>query len=158
MKIAVVSDTHGSIDKVLNVLKNIKNLELIIHLGDYVDDSRKIQEEIKLDVICVRGNCDYRDTDIELEKIIEICGKKIFMTHGHNYDVKNGVSKLFYRGKELNADIILFGHSHMSTKVEHEGILILNPGSPQEPRNGSKGSIGLVEITEKEIKSDIIIL
>ena len=158
MKIGIVSDTHGSIDKAIDALKKIEDLELIIHLGDHADDTKKIKEIMNLDVVYVRGNCDYKDTDVELEKMIEIYGKKIFITHGHNYDVKSGVSKLFYRGKELNADIILFGHSHMSTKVEHEDILILNPGSPQEPRSGSKGSIGLIEISEKELKSETIIL
>ena len=158
MKIAIVSDTHGRIETAVGALKSIENLNWIIHLGDHVDDARKIEETMNLELIYVRGNCDYKDIDVELEKMIEILGKKIFLTHGHNYDVKNGVSKLFYRGKELGADIILFGHSHMSTKVEHEEILILNPGSPCEPRNGSKGSIALIEITEKDIKSEIIIL
>lgn len=158
MKIGIVSDTHGKVDTSIEALKKIADLELIIHLGDYADDAKKIEEEMNIDVIYVRGNCDYKDIDVELEKMIEILGKKIFITHGHNYDVKNGVSKLFYRGKELNADIILYGHSHMSTKVEHEDILILNPGSSGEPRSGSKGSIALIEISEKDIKSEIIVL
>ncbi len=158
MKIGIVSDTHGNVETAVEALKNIEDLKLIIHLGDYVDDARKIEEKMDVDVVYVRGNCDYKDTDVELEKMVEVLGKKIFITHGHNYDVKNGISKLFYRGKELNADIILYGHSHMSTKVEHEDILILNSGSPGEPRSGSKGSIALIEISENDIKSEIIIL
>lgn len=158
MKIAVMSDTHGSIERTVKALKDIENLDLLIHLGDYVKDARDIEKEIDVEMIYVRGNCDYLDTDVDDDKLIEVAGKKIFITHGHNYNVKMGVSNIFYRGKEEDADIILFGHSHMSTKVVHEDVLILNPGSPEEPRSGSKNSIGLVEISDKGIKGEIIIL
>lgn len=158
MKVGIVSDTHGSIERAVEALKEIEDLELIIHLGDLVDDAKRMEKEMDIEVIYVRGNCDYSDTDVDYDKTIDIKGKKIFMTHGHEYNVKMGVSNIFYRGKEENADIILFGHSHMSTKVLHEDVLILNPGSPQEPRNGSKKSIGLIEILDNDIKGQIILL
>ena len=158
MKIAVISDTHKLINKVLHSLRNMENLDLIIHLGDYAKDAREIEKAMNIETICVRGNGDYLDKDVDLEKVLEIYNKKIFLTHGHNYDVKNGVSKLFYRAKELECDVVLFGHTHMSTILEYENILILNPGSPEEPSSVSKGSIGLLEISENDVKSEIIIL
>ena len=158
MKIAVVSDTHGFINKTLKALRKIKNLDLIIHLGDYVKDAREIERQLNLEVIYIRGNCDYSEMKVELEKVLKIENKNIFITHGHNYDVKNGVSKIFYRAKEINSDIVLFGHSHMSMILEYEDVLILNPGSPEQPRNGNQGSIGLIEISENDIKSEIIMV
>lgn len=156
MKIGVVSDTHGYIGRAIKALKGIENLDMIIHLGDYVIDAKEIEEKMKLKVIYVRGNCDFLDSGVDYEKTLEIEGKKIFITHGHKYDVKNGVSKVFYRGKEEKADIVLFGHSHMSTKVESEGVIILNPGSSTEPRNGSEASIGLIILKDGVIESEII--
>ena len=158
MKIGVLSDTHGSIEESVEALKNIEALDLILHLGDYVADAIRIEKEMGIEVISARGNCDRADYDVAYDKILEIEGKKIFMTHGHNYNAYSGVSSLFYKGKEEGADIVLFGHSHMSTKVLHEDILILNPGSPHEPRNGSKKSIALLEISENQVKSEIIVL
>lgn len=158
MKIAVISDTHKLVNKTLETLKNIENLDLIIHLGDYVKDAKEIEKAMNIETIYVRGNGDYLDTDVDLEKILEIHDKKIFLTHGHNYDVKNGISKIFYRAKEIECDIVLFGHTHMSTLLEYEGILILNPGSPEEPSSVSEGSIGLLEILKDNVKSEIIIL
>ncbi len=158
MKIAVVSDTHGFLNKTLEALKKIKNLDLIIHLGDYVKDAREIEKKTCIEVVYIKGNCDYLETDVALEKVLEVDNKKILITHGHNHDVKNEISKIFYRAKEINSDIVLFGHSHMSMILEYEDILILNPGSPEEPRNGSKGSIGLVEISKNDVKAEIIIL
>lgn len=156
MRIGVVSDTHGYIERAIKSLKSITGLDLIIHLGDHVSDAKNIEEEMNLEVIYVRGNCDLLDVDVDEEKVLEMEGKKIFITHGHIYDVKNGITKLFFKGKEINADIILFGHSHMSTKLIHENMLIFNPGSPNDPRSGSKASIGLVELFDGDIKSKII--
>lgn len=158
MRIAVVSDTHGLLDKALQSLKIIDGLEMIIHLGDYVKDAKKIEERTGIKTVYVRGNCDYLELDIEEEKIIEIEDKKIFITHGHKYDVKNGINKIFYRGKELNVDAILFGHSHISMILEYEGILMLNPGSTEIPRGGSDGSIGIIDISNGDIKGKIKIV
>lgn len=155
MKIAVVSDTHGSLDKVFKALKIIDDLELIIHLGDHVKDAKKIRDKMGVETIYVRGNCDYFDSDTEEDKVIVVGGKKIFITHGHKYDVKSGINKIFYRGKELNADVILFGHSHISMILEYEEILILNPGSPETPRSGSVGSLGIIDILDGKIKGQI---
>lgn len=155
MKIAVVSDTHGNIEKTLDAIRTIENLELIIHLGDHVLDAREIEKQIAIDTIYVKGNCDL-EKEVYEEKILDLLGKKILITHGHNYDVKRGLNNIFYRGKELNVDVILFGHSHISLIMESENILMLNPGSPDTPRNGKYGSIGLLEISNNEIKSQII--
>ena len=38
-------------------------------------------------------------------------GKKIFITHGDLYGVKYGMTNIYYKGKEVGADIVLFGHS-----------------------------------------------
>ncbi|AFS77408.1 phosphodiesterase, MJ0936 family [Gottschalkia acidurici 9a] len=156
MKIGVISDTHGYIDGCLEKLKQIDNLNIIIHLGDYVKDAIKIENELGKKVIYVKGNCDFSENNVEEDKLIEIEGKKIFITHGHLYNVKSDMNRVFYRGKELDADMILFGHSHASMKIESENILILNPGSPTIPRGGSKKSIGIIEIVNGEIKSEII--
>ena len=32
------------------------------------------------------------------------------MCHGHKYGVKYGYNSIYYRGKEIGADIVLFGH------------------------------------------------
>ena len=156
MRIAVVSDTHTFIDKAVDAIRNLKDIDLIIHLGDYVSDARKLKEQLNMEVICVRGNGDNLETDVDEDKTIEIENKKIFLTHGHNYGVYNTLNDIFYKGKQLNADVVLYGHTHIALVVEHEDILILNPGSPEEPRSGTKGSIGLIEVKNGCVKSEII--
>lgn len=156
MRIVVVSDTHTFIDKAVNAIKKLKDIDLIIHLGDYVRDAQRIKEQLNIDMICVRGNGDSLETDVEEDKIIEVENKKIFLTHGHNYGVYTTLNDIFYKGKQLNADVVLYGHTHIALIVEHEDILILNPGSPEEPRSGTKGSIGLVEVKNGLVKGEVI--
>ena len=156
MKIGVVSDTHGFSRYAKEALLDMDDLDLIIHLGDYIRDALELEKELGVRVEYVRGNCDYNEVNVEEEKIIEVEGKKIFITHGHLYDIKSSLNKIFYKGQELNCDIILFGHSHVPTKVIEQDILILNPGSPFIPRGGSDKSIGFIEIVDGEIKAEII--
>ncbi|MBS4535348.1 metallophosphoesterase [Clostridium sp. D2Q-14] len=155
MKIGIISDTHGNIDKSIEVLNSIEDIDLFIHLGDYTQDAEKIQKETNIYMINVKGNCDINEDNVSEEEIIEIKGKKILITHGHDYRVKWGLNKLYYRGRELKVDIIIFGHIHQPVNIIEDGILIFNPGSISSPRSGSKKSYGIISIDD-DIKSEII--
>lgn len=151
MKILVISDTHRNIDEILKVIENGKTLpNLIIHLGDYVIDGENIEKETGIKVEMVRGNGDFFDKNYEDDKIIDIEGKKIFLTHGHKYNVRYGVMNLLYRAEELNADIALYGHTHVPMIMEDSGIMIMNPGSTSYPRGLNKvKTYGVIEIGKK---------
>lgn len=156
MKIAVISDTHGYVEHCIDALDKIDDIDLIIHLGDYSKDVKAIRKAIDTTIINVKGNCDAYDFETPDDEIIELKGKKIFLTHGDLYRVKYGLNDIYYRAKEINADVALFGHSHTSTLIEHEGILFLNPGSPSLPRAGTSKSIGLLYIDDNNVRGEII--
>ena len=161
MKIAVFSDTHGDIDELTKILNEESDIDLIIHLGDYSKDTKRIKEVTNIELVNIKGNCDINDLTLESEKIIEINKVKIFMTHGHKYGVKSGIDRIYYRAKELNVNIVLFGHSHIPLNLVEDNILFLNPGSISLPRSGYKKSYGIVEISDisdisEGIKSKII--
>lgn len=146
MRIAVVSDTHRG-NKYINLAKNyIKNADILIHLGDNTDDVEELTRGFEGEVYSVRGNCDY-GSNMPSEQIVEVEGKRIFITHGHNYGVKYSLNNIYYRAKELNADIVLFGHTHEALVLEEDGILFMNPGSISLPRRGGR-CIGYIEIDE----------
>ena len=46
------------------------------------------------------------------EGIIEVNRRKIFFTHGDLYGVKSSINNIYYRGRELGVDVVLFGHTH----------------------------------------------
>jgi len=133
MLIAVVSDTHRS-NKYIKLAKElIKNADILIHLGDNIEDAEELECDFKGKVYAVAGNCDY-STKYPKENIIEINGRKIFFTHGDLYGVKRSITNIYYRGKELEADIVLFGHTHEQIIEEEDGMILMNPGSIALPR------------------------
>lgn len=150
MRIAVVSDTHGGKNSIELIKNYIKNSDVLIHLGDNIADLNSIKEGFDGKVFGVSGNCDYSSI-FPTEQIIDIGKKKIFITHGHNYGVKYGIDRIFYKAKELGVDAVLFGHTHIKMVYEEDGLWIINPGSAYIPKDGS-ASIAFIEI-EKDIIS-----
>lgn len=144
MLIAVVSDTHRNETYIKRARELIVNADILIHLGDNVRDGEEIARGFKGKLYIVQGNCDFT-VKYPREQIIQVCDKKIFFTHGHDYAVKSSMTNIFYKGKEVMADVVLFGHTHEGIIIEEEGMIIMNPGSPSLPRC-SRRSIGFIEI------------
>ena len=53
--------------------------------------------------------------------------------------------------RKIGAKIALFGHTHVPYNQYHDGIYMLNPGSIAFPRDCSRPSYGLIDITPKGI-------
>ncbi len=109
------------------------------------DDELKKQEV----VYAVRGNCDF-DGKYPEERIIEIQGKKIFICHGHKYGVKYGYNSIYYRGKEVGADIVLFGHSHLPIIEEYDGLILMNPGSVSRGMGKIDKTLGYIDLIDNK--------
>jgi len=152
LKIAVISDTHRDLRYIEAAKKYIRDTDILIHLGDNIDDVQELSKGYKGKVYAVKGNCDYLDS-YPSEQIIDVEGKKIFFTHGHNYGVKMSLNNIYYKGKEVGADIVLFGHTHVAIIEEEDGIILMNPGSISLPRINGR-YIGFINI-EKEKDIDI---
>ncbi len=135
MIIAVVSDTHGIVLPVAYSLQRNK-VDIVLHLGDNASDAKKIEQITGMEIYAVAGNCDENSKDVPEELVLEIRRKKFFLTHGHNYDVDNGIDKIVEKAKEVGADYALFGHTHVHIRERVDGITVLNPGSTTLPRRG----------------------
>ncbi|MEW9096287.1 MAG: metallophosphoesterase [Clostridiaceae bacterium] len=153
MLIGVVSDTHRHTWILDRVMDKFTDVDLLIHLGDNIQDVKDFSKLYKGDIINVKGNCDYSNA-VPSEIITEIGGYKFFITHGHNYDVKNGLSRIKYKAMELEARIVLFGHTHISQIVYEEGIWFINPGSPVLARDGFN-SVALIQMDGDKINASI---
>lgn len=157
LKILVVSDTHGRLTKMEDLVKSYKDLDLIVHLGDHFKDARAVAGLTQTPIIAVHGNCDgwglSQDRDY---KVVETPGGRILLTHGHGYDVKRGVDRLLYKAEEEGAKAVLFGHTHQSYLEEIDGIFLMNPGSLEEPRGMEPGSYGLVRADKDGISGSIL--
>ena len=130
MRILVFSDSHRDTDDCIKVIKNIVGVDMILHAGDHADDAEKIKAAIPdIPINYVAGNCDFGAYPKEL--VFHADGKKIFLTHGHLYNVKNdyGFSRLLERAKELGCDCAVFGHTHEPLCDVKGSVTLLNPGS-----------------------------
>ncbi len=150
IKVLVISDTHGQIEHAVDVIEKEGPFDRMIHLGDQVEDAYRLAAWLGIEELdlCV-GNCDYV-SEGPAEKIIEIGGVRIFMTHGHRYGVKYTMDRLYYRAKEVEAKIALFGHTHQRRMEEEAGLVLFNPGSLSLPRDyqQKRKSFGIIQITE----------
>lgn len=150
IRILVFSDTHGRTALCRETIKNIP-CDLILHAGDINRDARELIEEFPDKRIeFVQGNNDYFDNE-PFERICEIGGKRIFLTHGHKYRVNWGYDTLADAAKSRGCDIAVFGHTHSACESEARGVTLLNPGSA-----GFNGTYGVIEIEDGIIKTAII--
>ena len=156
MLLGVISDTHKEIAYIRKAMKKLQGVDMLIHLGDNVVDVEEIEKTFKGPIINVRGNCDF-STKVPFERTMVLEGKKLLITHGHKYGVKDNLLKLRYRALELGADLVLYGHTHVSKVDFEEGIFFVNPGSCTLPKNGLN-SVATVEITEEKINPSIIVI
>ena len=88
MKIGIMSDSHGQENAVKIAVEKMGAVDLWIHCGDHDKDSLLLRTGAVKEVIAVQGNCDYHSY-YKVDEFIEIAGKKIWITHGHQYKIKN---------------------------------------------------------------------
>lgn len=144
MRIGITGDTHGSIEAMEKIAKRKMKLDLWLHTGDFYSDADKLEEMVKTPVEAVLGNNDFANASVEYEKTFSHLGHKIFLTHGHKYTS----SKLLYKAKEAEANIVVYGHTHIFEVLWFEDILFINPGSPAYPRGRSRSSFAVLELFE----------
>ena len=155
MKILVISDTHGDIKRAVNLVNSIKVIDLIIHCGDNKRDAEKLAERFPdIEVIAVSGNCDmHMGTDFT---IVDTEAGDIFVTHGHDYGVNHNLSDIVEAAKDYDCKAMCFGHTHKPLCVEHDGVLIVNPGSLSEPRGGSEPSCAVITTDGGKFYANIV--
>ena len=73
MKVAVFSDTHGSLARLPMVLAALPALDAVLHLGDFAGDGEAIAESLSVPCYAVRGNCDFRG-NAPWERVAELGG------------------------------------------------------------------------------------
>lgn len=150
MKILVLSDSHSGLRFMRYAIGAVKP-DAVIHLGDYFDDGTAMSEEYPhIRFHLLPGNCDrYRSYEIRPEILCyDVCGVRLYMTHGHLHHVKSGVYGLCCSAREAGAKAALFGHTHEALCEQTEdGLWILNPGSC----GSSGGSVGFIETDGSKI-------
>lgn len=119
MKILLISDSHyRSIEPILNY-----EYDAIFHAGDMDADTKLLLDNHQ--AYYVAGNCDsFNSNDV----LITFNQRKILLTHSHRYQTKRGYERLVEEAKRLEAEIVIFGHTHHRDFFSRDGITFINPG------------------------------
>lgn len=149
MKILVFSDSHSALSFMRRCVDRIKP-QAIVHLGDFYEDALVLQENYShIPFHIVAGNCDRYRCPLSAREMLcyPVCGVTLFMTHGHNHQVKSGIGALTVDARRYNAQAALYGHTHKAECHQEDGLWVLNPGSC----GYYGGSAGLIETDGKKI-------
>lgn len=136
-KIAVLSDTHGLLRP--EMLEILRGCEAILHGGDI--NRQKILDELNriAPVFAVRGNNDKEWAENLPETLdFTLYGIHFFMVHN-----KKRIPK------DVDADVIIYGHSHKYEEKNESGKLFLNPGSCGPRRFTQPITMAVLEVEEK---------
>ncbi len=162
LRLLVVSDSHGRIDGILDLLARTGQPDLILHLGDHQDPLDEIAWATDCPVLGVAGNCDSWPAAGSLpdQRLVILAGRRFFLAHGHRYQVKNSCGLLVRTAVEapFQADVILFGHTHHQMvhqqTVSGRPVWLANPGSAFPGRGGPQGI--WLEVSPDEIRLDLL--
>ncbi|WP_291561671.1 MULTISPECIES: metallophosphoesterase family protein [unclassified Clostridium] len=159
MKIAVISDTHvrKHMDKIEKLItKSLKDVDLVIHAGDYTSNKVIPYIEKHHRFIGVYGNNDKDETrsKVKEKQIITLDKYKIGIYHGHG-SKKNAIDNVYEIFKNDSLDVIIFGHSHKPFVTTKNKTLIINPGSPTSKRKEKYYSYIILELVPEGIDVNI---
>jgi uncharacterized protein len=143
--IGLVSDTHvpEGLDTLHPTLFEVlRGVDVILHAGDVGDVSVLDRLSAIAPVIAVVGNDDSREAEriLPLQQVISVAGQRIVLSHSHypEREVEMAARKIDAWGPKLDwraefghkasARIAVSGHTHIPMVIEHQGVVLVNPG------------------------------
>jgi uncharacterized protein len=151
MRVAVLSDTHAPRrwrSCPPRVAEHLRGVDLILHAGDVCVASVLDELSAFAPVRAVCGNNDGPDVvawgappTLELD----LDGVRVAMIH--DAGASAGRSARMHR-RFPDAELVVFGHSHIPLDMAEGGVRIFNPGSPTDRRRQPHGTMGLL-LTER---------
>lgn len=153
MKLLVLSDNHGQYDYVKSLIAKYRpNVDYIIHCGDseFRPDDPIWQS---VDVV-VKGNMDFYPAYPDQE-ILKTPYGKLFITHGHLYQVNWSDEGLRHAANQVGASIVLHGHTHCLRVTRYSDCTLINPGSVSRSRGAYPDSTyALITLDESGVTVD----
>jgi len=153
MKIGLISDTHGILpETIFDIFKEVRH---IFHAGD-IGSPEVIQG---LEIICpvhaVYGNIDRWPVTIYYPHILvhQVQDKKICVYHDI---IKPKYFSYQLFKKNIDADIVVSGHTHAAGYEVFRDVLYINPGSASKPRDRKLGTVVILDLDQESLTPEII--
>lgn len=131
--LVALSDTHGRGDHRLEgrTAEAVEEADLVVHAGDFLTAAVLDAFEARCDLRAVHGNNDaaaVRDR-LPADLVLEWRDLRVAVVHGHEHSE----TALSLFGRQVNADLVVVGHSH-SPAFREGRVPVLDPGSHAQPR------------------------
>jgi putative phosphoesterase len=157
-RVILLSDTH--IPKVGPTLpegltEDFKGADLILHAGDLIETSVLDELRSLAPTKAVVGNMDLPEvTSVLPEKVVvEVEGRLIGLIHG--WGPPAGIEKRVL-SRFTDVDVVVFGHTHKACVDKVDGVLLLNPGTPNDRRFSQRLSYAVLTIEGEKIEPEIV--
>ncbi|MSQ40888.1 MAG: metallophosphoesterase [Dehalococcoidia bacterium] len=179
MKIGLISDTHvpnTMPEPPSQVATAFQGVDMILHAGDIYSASCLDWLERIAPVQAVEmdpGVYWENDSRVVARRVLELEGYVIGMAHDLNLRGMGGeafpgaIPAKFSSDGSLAAalqqffgrkvDIVVFGHTHYPLVENHQGVLLVNPGSTSLPRLLRKlGTVALLDLTPQGASARVV--
>jgi putative phosphoesterase len=185
VKLGIISDIHCNLYGFNQALAAMESVDEIICLGDIINEYQFSNEaiaalkargahvilgnheEVFLSSAGARARED-KKTDRELVKWLAeqplqreflVGGKKVLMIHSTPWEPRGSYifphSEQLERFAEVEADFVLYGHTHAHLARRVGGVLVVNPGAAGEPfYDGDSWRLGcaILDTTTEEVE------
>jgi putative phosphoesterase len=162
MLLGILSDSHGNVEAIQKVADRFlaARVHQVLHLGDdYLDIL--FLEAANLKTLAVPGlYCpEYRDPTIPNRRLENLAGVKLLMTHSPEASKFDQPGDLDPEGAPKDVDIVLYGHTHIPSIRDKQGVLWVNPGHLKaHDRRGYPLSYALMHLSPPSVDVKIVSL
>ena len=147
-KIGCISDTHGLLRP--QAIAALEGSDIILHAGDVgvaeiLDSLQKIAP-----VYAVRGNVDYGEglSNLPITEVVEFAKQHFYMIHIlDDLDIDPAAAGM---------EMVIYGHSHIPSIEERNGVIFLNPGSAGRRRFDLPVTVARILIRDGKLEPVII--
>jgi uncharacterized protein len=149
MRVAVISDTHAPRrwkHCPPAVARQLDGADVILHAGDVCVPEVLDELSAFAPVKAVLGNNDSAGVaawGAPAELLLDLDGLRVGMVHDAGLPPRRAQR---LRARFPDADLVVFGHSHIPLDEEHGGLRLFNPGSPTDRRRQPRGTVGVLEV------------
>jgi putative phosphoesterase len=156
VKVALLSDTHAPRfwrSCPPQVAEQLVGVDAILHAGDVCTPGVLYELAAYAPVHAVRGNNDGPDVaewGARDTLQLELAGVRVAMVHDSGPAAGRGAR---LRQWFPEAQLVVFGHSHIPWDETFDGQRAVNPGSPTDKRRQPAGTMGLAELVDGRIES-----
>ena len=185
MRLGIVSDIHCNGAGLAQALALMGDIDELICLGDSIYEYRFSNEVVRLlkerEAQVIVGNheeCFFGPpgarararpgidpalaewlADQPQRRELTIGGKRLLLVHSTPWEPRGTYvhpgSALFARFAEAEAEFVLYGHTHQQIVRRIGPVLVINPGSAGEPRDGANHfqlSCAVLDTTSEEVR------